>query len=252
MTTSRLFAGVAMAATVTAVAATPSAKAATIELTTVNWAPFYGESLEKGGPVAALAKAAAKEVGHTVTVEFLPWKRAMAMAKRGEKDGMLGAYYTEERDKAFHFTEESFYTVKVGLIADESLGVTSYGSLKDLTQYTIGYQQGWAYPEKFDNADFLEKDPAPNQTASVKKLVHGRVDMVAMSHGIFRNELDKLPNASLDDYVFLEPLLMEGTLHMAISNNAENAAQLARDLDAGLEAIRENGTYERIISKYNM
>jgi len=201
--------------------------------------------------VGSAHQAPVEEVGHTLEIGFFPWKRAMAMAKRGQRDGLLGAYYTDERDEDFHFSE-SFYTVKVGFIAKKELGVTSYDSLKDLTEHTIGFQSGWAYPDDFANADFLDKDPAANQTASVKKLVHDRIDMVAMAHGIFRNEISKLPEASMDDYVFLKPLLMEGELHMAISNEVENAATLAADFNRGLEAIRADGTYDRIIEDYNM
>jgi len=241
---------VAGAAMLMANAAT-AADTKTIDLTTVNWAPFYGESLPNGGPVTALAKAAAEAVDHSVEVTFQSWRRAMALAKRGRHDGLLGAYHTEERENSFYFTS-SFYTVKVGFIARDDLGITQYDSLRDLESYTIAYNKGWAYPENFLNAEYLKKDATSDRTKNIKKLIHGRVDLVAMSHGNFRTEVGKISNASPDDFVFIDPLLMEGSLHMAISKKIENGRAIARHLDEGLQTIRDNGTYDEIMSNYDL
>lgn len=226
-----------------------AAPAATIEAATVNWAPYYGETLEDGGVIAALARAAFAQQGHTLKVDFVPWKRAMAMARRGDYDAVLGAYYSEERAEAFHFSKP-FYNIRIGFMALDELGIDSYDSLTDLRGYTIGYNDGWAYGDAFENADFLNKDPASNQTLNVRKLFRDRVDMVAMARGIFRYEVQQLENASLDAVTFLDPLLRTGQLHMMFSRKLGNATELRDDFNAGLAAIRENGTYAEIIDAY--
>lgn len=226
-----------------------SSKAETIKTTTVNWAPYYGETLEDGGVIAALARAAFEQQGHTMKVDFIPWKRAMAMTKRGDYDAVLGAYYSDERAKDFVFSEP-FYDIEIGFMARNDLDVASYDTLKDLKGYRIGYNDGWAYGDAFENADFLNKDAASNQTLNVRKLFGGRVDMVAMARGIFRYEVSKLEDASLSNVTFVEPLLKTGQLHMMFSKDHPNAEQLIDDFNAGLAAIRDNGTYDEIVSDY--
>jgi len=74
--------------------------------------------------------------------------------------------------------------------------------------------------------------------------------MVAMARGIFRYEVQQLENASLDAVTFLDPLLRTGQLHMMFSRKLGNATELRDDFNAGLAAIRENGTYAEIIDAY--
>lgn len=227
----------------------PSSQAATVEVTTVNWAPYYGDTLDDGGVIAALARAAFEQQGHEMTVAFIPWKRAMAMTKRGKYDAVLGAYYSDDRAKDFIFSEP-FYEIEVGFMALNDLGMASYDSLTDLKGYTIGYNDGWAYGEAFEEADYLNKQAASNQTLNVRKLFGDRVDMVAMARGIFRYEVSKLENASLSDVTFVEPLLMTGKLHMMFGEDHPKAEQLRDDFNAGLKAIRANGTYDEIVDAY--
>ncbi len=223
--------------------------AETVRATTVNWAPYYGETLDDGGVIAALARAAFRQQGHTLKVDFVPWKRALAMAKRGNYDALLGAYYSEERDTHFHFSKP-FYNIEIGFMALNKLGVSRYDSLKDLKGYRIGFNDGWAYGEAFEKADFLNKDPASNQTLNVRKLFRDRVDIVAMARGIFRYEVNHLENASLDAVTFIDPILRTGQLHMLFPENLANATELRDDFNAGLAAIREDGTYDEILAEY--
>jgi polar amino acid transport system substrate-binding protein len=226
-----------------------SASAETVEAATVDWAPYYGSTLEKDGVIAALARAAFQERGYDLTVDFIPWKRAVAMTERGRYDAVLGAYYTEDRSKRFHYSEP-FYDIELGLMTRNDVGVERYGTLKDLTDYTIGVSDGYSYGESFDNADFLRKQSAANQTLNVRKLFGERVDIIAMARGIFRYEVSQLRDADLEDITFIEPPLATGRLHMMFSHKLDNGEELRDEFNAGLKAIRENGTYDKIIADF--
>lgn len=226
-----------------------SGSAETLEAVTVNWAPYYGSELENGGVIAELARAAFEQQGHSLKVEFIPWKRAMAMAKRGRYDAVLGAYHNAERAQDFIFSTP-FYDIEIGLMALNDLGLRTYDSLKALKSYRIGYNDGWAYGDAFENADYLKKDPASNQTLNVRKLFHERIDIVAMARGIFRYEVNQMENASLDEVTFIEPVLRTGELHMVFSKEIDNARALRDAFDTGMAAIKANGTYDEILAAY--
>jgi len=230
------------------VAGTASAlQAGTVRTTTTNWAPYYDPSLKGGGVVTRIAKAAFAAAGHAMTVEFMPWKRVMWKTETGDFDAVMGAYYSKERDETFLFSDP-FFEVVVGIMGWKDQGLATYDSLEDLKDFTIGYNDGWVYGEAFESAHYLKKDPAYDQTRSVRKFFGGRVDMVAMARGIFRHEVSKLPGATLDDVVFLEPPLMVGELHIMFSPELENAETLRQDFNAGLAEIRNDGTYAEILA----
>jgi polar amino acid transport system substrate-binding protein len=231
-----------------AVAAGP-AQAETVRATTVTWEPYYGEDLKDQGVIAALASEVFARRGHELTVRFLPWRRAVAKARAGEYDAVLGAYKTEERKRDFLFSEP-FYTIEVALIARKDLGLSPETPLEDLKPYRIGYSQGWAYGERFENADYLQKDPASNHTLNVRKFFAGRLDIVAMARSIFEYEADQMQGADRPAVTVLEPPLMMGKLHMMFPKANDNAEQLREDFNAALEAIRADGTYERILADY--
>ena len=62
-----------------AIALPLTAQAQTVELTTMNWPPFYGENLEQGGFINAIAKEALAESGYESETEFTGWQTALDM-----------------------------------------------------------------------------------------------------------------------------------------------------------------------------
>lgn len=228
-----------------AVLATPAAHARQITMCTLNWEPFYGEDLPRNGFFTELVREAFERGGHTVNVEFMPWARAMLEVKQGDREVLLGAYYSDERAEAYH-ASESIYTAEVGLVAHRRVGIESFSTLRELTDYTIGYGRGFTVTEEFDNADYLDKEPAKDLAQNVKKLYAGRIDMIAGSFANIRFAAQK-QGMNLDELVFLEPALVENSLHIMISRAAPDGEQLLADFHRGLREIREDGEYERIL-----
>jgi polar amino acid transport system substrate-binding protein len=225
-----------------------SAKADTIRATTVNWAPYFAENVPKDGFITELARAAFAKEGHEMEVVFQPWRRALAKGRAGAYDAVLAAYKTPDREKDFYFSKP-FYAVEIGLMAHADLGLPRFTPLEELDSYLIGYNAGWAYGERFENADYLQKDPANNHTENVRKFFAGRLDIVAMARSMFRFEAAKLDDADLDEVTFLDPPLKIGQLHMMFPKVNDNAKRLRDDFNAGLKAIRADGTYGEIIEE---
>jgi len=227
-----------------------AAHAQKVQMCTVPWAPFYGPDLQGKGFITAISKAAFEQVGHEARVEFMPWARGMLEVKQGDRDLVMGAYYSDERAQTYTFSE-IIYKTKVGLIALDSLGVDSYESLNDLTDYTIGYGRGWATTEEFDNADYLNKEPAKNNVLNVRKLYAGRIDMIAMNFDRF-NRIVREEGLDPDRAVFLDPALKTSGLYLMFSEAKDGYQQLVDDFNNGLRQIRDNGTYDAIRERYGL
>jgi len=218
-----------------------------ITMCTLNWEPYYGSDLPRQGFFTELVRTAFERAGHTVKVEFMPWARAMLEVKQGDREVLLGAYYTEERAKTYR-ASESIYTDKVGLVARKDLGIDSFDSLRELTDYTIGLGRGYAVSEEFDSADYLDKEPEKSQVLNIRKFYAGRIDMIAGSFASIRY-LAQQQDRDLSRMVFMEPALKENTLHIMVSRAIPDSKELLADFHRGLEEIREDGTYDRILTE---
>lgn len=106
-----------------------------VRMVTTDWAPYYASTLESGGVIAELVKAAFQRGGYESTVSWYSWITAMKMAKNGPADALLGAYYSEERAEIFNYSDPIF-SVDVGLIALKSLNIEKYKDC-DLLSLTV-------------------------------------------------------------------------------------------------------------------
>lgn len=237
--------GLPPAALVVAALLAAPAQAREVVVCTLNQEPYYGEKLPRNGFFTALVRAAFERAGHTVEVQFMPWARAMLEVEQGDRDVLLGAYYTEERAETY-LASEAIYTDEVGLVARRDLGISELASLRELREYTIGLGRGFAVNEEFDSADYLDKAPEEDQVLNIRKLYAGRIDMIAGSFASIRY-LAQAQNRDISEMVFLEPPLAENTLHIMISRAIDDGEQLLDDFHRGLRGIRADGTYERIL-----
>ncbi len=242
-----LLANMAFGTLLLTVAALPQAKADfdEIRLTTVNWEPFYDEGIEQQGFITALTREAFERAGYDTEVDFVPWARAMYDVEQGVRHVLLGAYYTEERAETF-IASDRLYTTRVGLVALEDLGRDSYDSLRDLSDYDIGYGRGWATSEEFDQADYLNRIPEDDNVLNVRKLYADRIDMIAMNFDRFM-AITREEGVDPDEAVFLDPPLQESGLYLMVSRAIPNGEELVEEFNRALAEMRQDGTYDEIL-----
>lgn len=213
----------------------PAAQARQVTMCTLNWEPYYGADLPRNGFFTELVRTAFERGGHSVNVEFMPWARALLEVKQGDREVLLGAYYSDERAETY-LASETIYTDKVGLIAQKSLGITEFSSLRELSDYTIGYGRGFAVSEEFDSADYLDKEAAKDQILNLRKFERGRIDMIAGSFASLRY-LAQQEGIDTSQMVFMEPALKTNTLHIMISRSIPDGEELLADFHRGSHEI---------------
>lgn len=226
-----------------------SAEARDISMVTVDWSPYYGGEMEDDGVITVIVKKAFQKAGHNASIKFIPWKRAMFEVERGRYDIVMGAYFNEDRAKKFNYSDP-IYDIDVGLVALKSLGVTKYSKLEDLKPYKIGVSRGWINGKEFDEADYLKKETVTNQILNIRKLFKKRVDIISVAFGIFRYEVSKLKEYTLDDVVFIQPPLMKNSLYLIMSLKKDDHKKIIGDFNRELEKMKKDGTYLKILNKY--
>lgn len=222
----------------------------TVNLVTLNWAPFLGKDMQDGGFVAQVVRKAFASQGDDVVIQFYPWGRCMALAEDGRVDGVIGAWYNDERATKFYYSEPLLTNRKIFFTTRDSNVPASFSSLNSLSAYTIGTVKGYTYTEDFDNADFLSTDASPDLKVCFEKLFAGRNDIVV---GAYYPALYILENdfpMFRDEVKVLKPALKEDPLYVIFSQAVADGSDLRARFDAGLQAIKDDGTYDAILEEY--
>ena len=134
-----LFVGVLIAGTILSALVVPAmaSNRDTVRFVTVEFGPFYGPQYKGGGVYAEITTEAFKREGITVEIDFVPWRRALQLARAGKYDGVLGAYHSEKRAKDFLFSDPVL-PVEIGFIALKTFPLENYSNLKELGGYRVG------------------------------------------------------------------------------------------------------------------
>ena len=215
---------------------------------TVEWAPHYGSTMPDGGAVTVIVKEAFRRTGHNAQIEFIPWSRALKNVKEGKNDFVMGAYYNDERAQTY-FVSNPIYSIDLGLIALDSLGVSTINNLRELSSYTIGVSRGFANTEEFDQADYIQRDVAKSPKLNLRKLFRNRIDMTVGAFDIFRHQA-KLEKLDVNRIIFVQPPLQSNALHLLGSRNVADGEQLIADFNQGLAQMIEDGTMKAYLKKY--
>lgn len=232
-----------------AVALPLTLQAQTVNLTTMNWPPFYADSLDRGGFITAIVEEALAESGYDSTIEFTAWQTALDTAKSGEKDAIVGGYYSDERAEEYYFSIP-IYTVLAGLIKKSDFPLEYYDSFEAVDQYNIAKIQATVIGESFDNFPFSNLKEYPEVKDAVKALDAGEVDLYADSLAVAKAAAEKegVDGSKLD---ILLPPLEENDLYLLISKSISNAVELRDAFNNGLMAIQASGRYDEILAEFN-
>lgn len=226
------------------------AAAGEVRLVTVEYPPYYGPELPNQGPITEVVATAYGIVGYQVDVEFMPWVRAMDEAKAGRADGLLGGWYSKERERWFVFSDE-LPGNKLHFYKRKGTAPKTFTSYADLTSYTIGTVRGYRNPPEFDAAP-LQTDEAHSDKVNLIKLANGRVDLVlidrAVAEFLLGDELTRYA-ARLEA---IQPPIEKPPLYVLISKKADNYEKKLDALNEGLKILKSKGAIRAIMERHGM
>lgn len=223
----------------------------TILLSTINWEPYTGESLPNHGFFSEIVTESFSRVGFRVKYQYRTWKRALYEAQNGAVHGVMDAYWKEDRVKFLSYPDV-VWVVKEEFITLQDKPVTYAGTLADLEGAAIGILRGSVQAEELQNAG-LRTVLVNDQTQNVRMLLKGRFDAMLIPRNIFFYHLKRLdPQFDLARVKILEPPYKRYNMYVAFSKQKPNYAQLTADFNRGLNLIKTDGTYEKILQKHQI
>lgn len=227
-----------------------SQKTKLVSLSYVSYPPYYDEQLPLGGPLTEIIEAAFKLEGYQVKREMLPWSRAIKWTEKGNYDALYTAWYREEREQSFAFSdplpgnELVLFKLKKSNI--------SYKEYKDLAPYSIGVVRDYANPPSFDGAG-LNLAPVTSDKQNILKLADERIDLAlsdkALGKFIMRTELKPEKADKID---WLEPPLIIEPQYLMFSRQAKDYQVKLKAFNTGLKKLTDSGELDRIIKKHGL
>lgn len=219
-----------------------------VSLTTTNWAPFYGSELEQGGFISSIVSESFKAAGYDSQIEFKQWKEAMRLVKTGEKDVLVGAYYSDERAQDYHVSIP-IYSVFTGVIKQNGLDLDFYSSFEMLNQYKIGKMEGSVISQSFDVFPFQSIQGFSGAEEGLKALAKGDINLYADNLSVVKSIASKI-GMDPSQLSMVQPPIEKNDLYVMISKNIADSEKIRDDFNAGFITIQANGTYQKILEKF--
>lgn len=209
-----------------------------------NYPPY--EYLDSSGDFKGfnvdIIRAVAIELGWDIELIPTSWENCVLLLKEGKVDAVQGMTITPERDEVFDFTEEIVINSQSIFVLKDT---TYISELSDLEGRTVSIQSEDVTQELIKDVPNMTIIEKVNQLDAIKLLLNGEVDAFVGNRltGIYN-----IQRFDLTETVKTVGSPLYTTFYsIAVKSGDDN---LLEQLNSGLEAIKKNGTYEKIYKKW--
>ena len=204
-----------------------------------------GEDLPHMGFYTHMVVEAGKKVGINIKPEIMPWKRVITLTKDDKLDGILCPVITEERRAWLEYTDEVFFVNEIGFFTNKQNPIPSI-KFEDLKEKRLGALTASAFLKDLVDSGLKPKGYSNDETG-FKMLAGNRFDAIyevrAAGNYLFSSKLSKIAHTL--DYA---GTVKEMKHSPAFRKTHPQAAKLAKKLGEGFRMIKQDGTYDKILS----
>lgn len=214
-----------------------------------SYAPFefQNDKNEIAGFTVDVLNAVAAKGGFKAKFVNTPWEGIFASLGQGDRDILASSItITDERKASMDFSEPYFEARQLIAVAK---GVTDVKTFQDLKNKKVAVQTGTTGDEVVQKL-LGKTNPNikrfENMPLALKELETGGVDAAVGDNGVVINYVKNNPQHGISTVEDLQSFAPE---FYGFAVNKGNAEVLAK-INAGLAAIKADGTYDQIYSKH--
>ena len=213
-----------------------------------GFSPFEFED-ENGNIIGIdmdILAAVAEDQGFTYDLHYVGWDAAIAECQAGQADGMIaGASITDERKESGWIFSDGYYNATQGMAVAADSDITS---IEDLAGKTVVVKNGTM---------------SDTYATTLSEAIGFTVVRVSTSPDMYQQVMGGQAAACFDDTPILKYSIKAGELSMKYIEGSENdpaeygmaifnedKQELLDLFNEGLKNIKENGTYDEILSTY--
>ena len=217
-----------------------------------DYKPYADSKLPEGGMSTELVKKAFAEVKQDIKVDWLPWKRGLDETKDGKFAGTFPYLRTPEREKDFLYSDpivkiQDFPFVKGGAKK------FNFSKIETLAGSTICLPLGWAPTPKLVEmikTKSIKVESPKDLSTCVKMVATNRADYFITDEAQGLATL-KVSGLAVDSVVMTDVPLADTTLYLIASKSTPGSKEMLSSFNKGLEAIRKNGTYAKVVKAHS-
>ncbi len=217
-----------------------------------DYKPYADSKLPEGGMTTELVKKAFLEVKKDVKVDWLPWKRGLDETKEGKYAGTFPYLKTADREQDFYYSDaivkiQDFPFVKAGGKKMD------FSKVDTLAGTTICLPLGWAPTPKLVDmikTKAIKMESPKDLSTCVKMVATDRADYFVTDEA--QGLATVKASESVAGTVVMTPVaLADTTLYLIASKKVQGSKELLSTFNKGLEAIRKNGTYTKVVKAHS-
>ena len=194
------------------------------------------------GLVQEVVEEMARRVGHSGTIEYMPWTRAQQIAMTEPNVGILSLTRSPERADKYRWLAK-IVTDDLVLVGGQGVDVSSLDKVKNRPTGVLLRSGAEALLRE---KGFTRIEPAPEEWLNAKKLKERRIDawlaprlMVIYATQEVRGELGTLN---------IGEIVRASDIYFAASKSLSDAD--AAKWEKAFESMKADGSYDRILQKY--
>lgn len=213
--------------------------------TDTTFAPFEFEN-DKGEMVGIdldLLEAIAEDQGFEYELQLIGFSAAVTALEAGEVDGVIaGMSITEERAKKYDFSEP-YFDSGIGMAVLENSEIESYDDLAGKQVAAKIGTEGCAFAESIQEEYGFTIAQFEDSATMYQDVLAGTSAAVFDDYPVLGYEINR-------GIGFKMPVEMERGSSYGFATLKDANPELVKMFDDGLKKLKENGTYEKILSTY--
>lgn len=223
-----------------------------VGLTTLEWPPYEGESLEGKGAHSVVAKEAFASMGYQVKISVFPWKRAIDNARSSkEYIGYFTEYYSDENAKEFYYSDP-LGEAPIGF-AELKSNPVKWNNFDDLEKYEIGVTDGYINAVELDNRIANKKiktQVVTEDISGVKKVAAGRIISSVVDPNVLNYFLATDPYLKqVKDKIQFNSKILDVKKHYICFRKTPEGLKMLQVFNAGLKKINAKEIIEVYFKK---
>ncbi|MCX6077518.1 MAG: transporter substrate-binding domain-containing protein [Campylobacterales bacterium] len=209
--------------------------------------PYLSKTLSNDGIIGEIVYALSKACGLNSEIVFKPLSRMI----EDDTNNDLGnpAFFMANQDFAA-IIPIALYHVSLYYYDSMHKDTFKFKSLNDLKGQKIGVLKGTLIDSSYFQQEGIHFEESYSHESLFKKLKLGRLDMVIEIDLVAQQTLKQLYPQEIDNFIQVDMMTASEPIAIMLANEYPDAKNIAKKYRQGLKKIIQNGTYEKILSKY--
>jgi len=221
----------------------------TVRLLANSSPPYADKKLPEQGLALELVSHVLRRAGYEPEIEIKSWSRAMEGVRIGLYDALAAAWYSEEREKDYLFSEP--YLDSKLILVKMRANPASYYKLQDLQGRRLGVRVDYAYGVDFAAVPGLQLVEENHLIQNLLNLLNGSVDLVIGDQRTVALQLQEYLSKQAHKFEVVEIDLPPRQRHLAASRALKGQDKMIDAFNRALAETMKDGSHDAIVKKWD-